>query len=233
MQRIALAATLSLALGASAFAQEPALETDQEKTLYALGIAMGSSVEDFSLSEQELEIVASGFMDSVLGNEPRVDLQTYGPLIQSLANERASAAAAEEKAASSEFLAEQAERSGAEQTESGLVFIPVEEGSGESPAATDTVRVHYHGTLRDGTVFDSSRQRGEPVTLSLDGVIPCWTEGLQLMKVGGTAALVCPSDLAYGDSGTGPIPGGATLKFELELLGIEEGSAGAGAAPAQ
>lgn len=234
MQRIAPAAALSLVLTASAaFAQEPALETDAEKTLYALGVAMGQSVGDFSLTEAELEIVAAGFADSVRGNEPRVDVQTYGPLIQRLAEERASAAAAEEKAASSEFLAEKATESGAEQTDSGLVFIPVEQGSGESPGAADTVRVHYHGTLRNGTVFDSSRQRGQPVSLSLDGVIPCWTEGLQKMQVGGTAELVCPSELAYGDQGTGPIPGGATLMFEIELLGIESGEAAGAPAPPQ
>jgi FKBP-type peptidyl-prolyl cis-trans isomerase FkpA len=159
----------------------------------------------------------------VRGSEPRVDVQTYGPLIQPLLDERTSNAAADEKAASAEFLAEKAAEPNAEQTDSGLVFIPIEEGSGASPSADDTVRVHYHGTLRDGTVFDSSRERGQPVSLSLDGVIPCWTEGVQKMKVGGKAELVCPSDLAYGDSGTGPIPGGATLVFEIELLDIESG----------
>ncbi len=224
MDRFGLAAALSLALAAPALAQEPALETDEQKTLYALGIAVGQSVEDFSLTEEELELVEAGLKDSVLGNEPRVDVQTYGPLIQPLANERASDAAAEEKAASSEFLAAKAAEPDAEQMDSGLVFIPVEKGSGASPSADDSVSVHYHGTLRDGTVFDSSRQRGQPVSLSLDGVIPCWTEGVQKMKVGGTAELVCPSDLAYGDSGTGPIPGGATLMFEIELLGIESGA---------
>ncbi len=224
MYRIASAAALSLVLATSAvLAQEPALETDEEKTLYALGLAMGQSLEDFSLTEEELELVSAGLSDSVLGNELRVDVQTYGPLIQRLADERTSQATAEERAASEEFRAEKAAEPGAEQTESGLVFIPVEPGEGESPGADDTVRVHYHGTLRDGTVFDSSRQRGEPVSLSLDGVIPCWTEGVQKMQVGGTAELVCPSDLAYGDQGTGPIPGGATLTFEIELLGIESG----------
>ena len=224
MFRIASAAALALVLATSAaLAQEPALETDEEKTLYALGIAMGQSLEDFSLTEQELELVSAGLADSVLGNELRVDVQTYGPLIQRLAEERTSEAAADEREASAEFLAEKAAEPDAELTDSGLVFIPLEPGDGERPDADDTVRVHYHGTLRDGTVFDSSRQRGEPISLSLDGVIPCWTEGVQKMQVGGTAELVCPSDLAYGDQGTGPIPGGATLMFEIELLGIESG----------
>lgn len=226
MHRIALAAALSLMLAApAACAQEPELETDEQKTLYALGIAMAGSVEELSLSAEELEIVEAGFRDSVLGNEPRVDIQTYGPLIQALASERAAAATAEERAASTAFLEEKADEAGAEQTGSGLVFIPIDEGDGEMPDADDTVRVHYHGTLRDGTVFDSSVQRGEPISLSLDGVIDCWTEGMQMMRVGGRAELVCPPDLAYGDSGTGPIPGGATLVFEVELLDIEQGAA--------
>jgi FKBP-type peptidyl-prolyl cis-trans isomerase FkpA len=103
-----------------------------------------------------------------------------------------------------------------------MVYIPVAAGTGASPKATDTVNVHYHGTLRDGSVFDSSVDRGEPISFPLNGVIPCWTEGLQKMKVGGKAKLVCPSDIAYGDGGRPPqIPGGATLVFEVELLEVK------------
>jgi FKBP-type peptidyl-prolyl cis-trans isomerase FkpA len=102
-----------------------------------------------------------------------------------------------------------------------VIFIPVTAGTGANPTAESTVRVHYHGTLRDGSVFDSSVQRGEPISFPLGGVIPCWTEGVQKLKVGGKAKLVCPSDTAYGDNGQGPIPGGAALMFEVELLGIE------------
>ena len=102
------------------------------------------------------------------------------------------------------------------------VELPVVVGTGRSPTAEDTVRVHYHGTFRDGRVFDSSVDRGEPISFPLNGVISCWTEGVQKMKVGGKAKLVCPSDTAYGDAGQGPIPGGAALTFEVELLGIEE-----------
>src|SRR5581483_6942048 len=103
---------------------------------------------------------------------------------------------------------------------SGLVLVPMKDGSGESPKPTDRVKVHYHGTLIDGKVFDSSVQRGQPATFGLNQVIPCWTEGVQKLKVGGKAKLVCPSDIAYGDSGRPPqIPGGATLVFEVELLG--------------
>lgn len=109
-------------------------------------------------------------------------------------------------------------------TSSGLVYEVLQEGTGESPKATDTVKVHYRGTLVDGTEFDSSYRRNEPAQFALNAVISCWTEGVQKMKVGGKAVLVCPSDLAYGDRGRPSIPGGATLVFEIELLDIVGGA---------
>lgn len=221
MQKSLIAAVLTLGVYSAAAVAQPALSNDEDKTLYALGIALGGNIQQFALTPEELVLVKAGFDDGVLGNDPQVDMQTYGPLIQVLANERASAAAALEKEASAAFLDEMAGEAGAERTASGLIYIPVSAGSGESPAAADTVSVHYHGTLRDGTVFDSSVDRGEPISFSLAGVIPCWTEGVQKMQVGGKAKLVCPSDTAYGDQGQGPIPGGATLVFEVELLAIE------------
>jgi FKBP-type peptidyl-prolyl cis-trans isomerase FkpA len=159
--------------------------------------------------------------DAALGQELKVDMEIYGPKIQELMNERAVARATVEKEASAAFVYERAQEAGAERSPSGIVYVPVSVGTGASPTATDTVRVHYHGTLRDGTVFDSSVERGEPISFPLDGVIACWTEGMQKMKVGGKAKLVCPSDTAYGDVGQGPIPGGAALLFEVELLAIE------------
>ncbi len=106
--------------------------------------------------------------------------------------------------------------------ESGLIITEITPGTGDSPGATDKVTVHYHGTMRDGTVFDSSVDRGEPTSFPLNQVIKCWTEGVQLMKVGGKSRLICPSDIAYGDSGRPGIPPGATLIFEVELLSIGE-----------
>jgi FKBP-type peptidyl-prolyl cis-trans isomerase FkpA len=221
MNRIAGAAALALAFNISAAIAQPSLDTDDDRVLYALGVALGGQLQDFALTDEEATIIASGIVDSALGREFRVDMQVYGPQIQQFANERMAGSVASEKQASAAFVEDMANEPGAERTASGLVYIPLVEGTGASPSAADTVRVHYHGTLRDGTVFDSSVQRGEPLTFALDGVIPCWTEGLQKMKVGGKSRLVCPSEIAYGDRSTGQIPGGAALVFEVELLGIE------------
>lgn len=198
-----------------------ALDTEEQKTLYALGVALGSNVQQFDLTPAEMAYVTAGMHD-VIGGEPyRVDMEVYGGQIQALANERLAATAAVEKEASMAFAEQMASEPGAERFDSGLILIPMVEGTGASPGPEDTVKVHYHGTLRDGTVFDSSVERGEPISFPLNGVIPCWTEGVQKMKVGGKAKLVCPSEIAYGPNGTGPIPGGATLLFEVELLEIE------------
>lgn len=126
-------------------------------------------------------------------------------------------------ACSTDYLEKAAKEPGAVKTESGMVYRELRPGNGPSPKATDTVKVNYRGTLTDGTEFDSSYKRNEPISFPLRGVIPCWTEGLQRMKVGGKSQLVCPAALAYGDAGSPPaIPGGATLIFEVELLGINQ-----------
>ena len=118
------------------------------------------------------------------------------------------------------YLDKAAAQPGAIRTASGLVYRELRSGSGGSPKASDMVTVNYRGTLVDGTEFDSSYKRNEPAQFPLSQVIPCWTEGVQRMKVGGKSKLVCPSDLAYGDQGRPSIPGGATLVFEIELLSI-------------
>ena len=198
-----------------------ALSTDDDKTVYAIGLAIGQNVKDFNLTSGEVDLVALGLKDSVLGNEPKVALDVYGPRIQILAQERAAAIAGAEKQASDAWVAEQAALPGAERSATGVVVIPISEGTGANPTEASTVRVHYHGTLRDGSVFDSSVERGEPISFPLSGVISCWTEGVQKIKVGGKAKLVCPADTAYGDQGSGSIPGGAALAFEVELIAIE------------
>lgn len=120
-----------------------------------------------------------------------------------------------------DYLEKAASEPGAKKTASGLIYRELKPGTGASPKATDTVKVHYRGTLTDGKEFDSSYVRNEPAEFPLNMVIPCWTEGVQMMKVGGKSHLVCPSNIAYGERGAPPdIPGGATLIFEIELLGI-------------
>jgi FKBP-type peptidyl-prolyl cis-trans isomerase FkpA len=204
-------------------ADKPAGQTEEEKTLYALGAAVARNLTTFDLTEAELKHVQAGFADSALKKTVAVDVQAYIPKIQELQNTRMAAAAAIEKKSGDEYLVKAAGETGAKKTESGLVYSEIKPGAGPSPAATDTVKVHYHGTLPDGKVFDSSVQRNEPATFPLNGVIPCWTEGVQLMKVGGKSKLVCPSAIAYGDRGAPPdIKPGATLVFEVELLSIEK-----------
>ena len=208
--------------GASAWtagAADPS--TDDQKTFYALGLIISQSLASFALTESELEFVRAGMIDGVLKKTPKVDLQTYGPKVNQVQQTRAAAQAETEKKAGAAFLTKAAAEPGAKKTESGAIVTTVKEGKGEQPKATDTVKVHYHGTLIDGTVFDSSVKRGEPATFPLNQVIKCWTEALQLIKVGGKSKLVCPSAIAYGDRGSPPtIKPGATLVFEVELLEI-------------
>lgn len=205
--------------------------SDDEKTIYALGLALSRELAPFNLSESELETVARGLADGALGRKPEVELETQMPKIQEFAMARVAAGAADEAKASEEFLAAAAAEAGAEKLESGLVYREVSAGTGASPTANDMVKVHYHGTLRDGTVFDSSVDRGTPAEFPLGGVIPCWTEGVQKMKVGGKARLVCPAAIAYGDRGAPPrIKPGAALAFDVELISI---GASEPAAPAE
>jgi FKBP-type peptidyl-prolyl cis-trans isomerase FkpA/FKBP-type peptidyl-prolyl cis-trans isomerase FklB len=220
---VALAGTLAGgAVAPAARAQSaPELKTEEQKTLYALGLAIAGSLSSFALSPAELELVKTGVTDGVLNRPRQVDLQGYNTKIQELQRSRASVVAAAEQKAGQAILDKAAAEKGATKTASGLVIVPMKPGTGASPKAADRVKVHYHGTLADGTVFDSSVQRGEPATFPLNGVVPCWTEGLQLMKVGGKSRLVCPAALAYGDRGAPPrIKPGATLTFEVELIEI-------------
>ena len=209
--------------GASGSGGAVELKTDDQKILYALGLMMGRNVASFNLTQPELDLVKKGLTDSVNGTKPAIEMEQYFPKISQLQRTRQSAKSDAEKEKAKPFLESAAKEPGAEKTASGLVFKTIKPGTGDSPKATDRVKVHYHGTLMDGTVFDSSVQRGEPAEFPLNGVVPCWTEGVQKMKVGEKAKLVCPSSIAYGDRGHPPkIPGGATLIFEIELLEIKK-----------
>ncbi len=187
--------------------------TEEQKTIYALGLSIYRSLGRFELTPAELDLVKKGITDAA-AKKPAVDLEAYGPKIGPLQQERSGRT-------SKAFLAKAATEPGVVKTDSGLLYKELTAGTGDSPKSTDTVKVNYRGTLVDGTEFDSSYKRNEPAEFPLNRVIPCWTEGVQKMKVGGKARLVCPSSIAYGDSGQPPtIPGGATLVFEVELLGI-------------
>lgn len=213
-----LAAALSIGW-TGARAADPA--TDEQKTLYAVGVAISQSMIGLALSEAELEVVKSGISDGALQRPLKVDMTTYGPKIQQFAQSRTAVAAEKEKKVGAAALAKAAAEPGAKKTASGAIVIPMKAGSGPAPKSSDTVKVHYHGTLLDGAVFDSSVQRGQPASFPLTGVIKCWTEGVQEIKVGGKSRLVCPADIAYGDRGSPPkIKPGATLIFEVELLEI-------------
>jgi FKBP-type peptidyl-prolyl cis-trans isomerase FkpA len=197
--------------------------SDADKTLYALGLVISRNLTGFKLSAAELAVVEQGLADGVLGRTPKVDLEVYGPKLNDLAKGRLAAQAGAEKKAGAAFLDREAAQPGVKKQPSGFLFLETKAGTGATPKATDKVKVHYKGSLIDGTVFDSSIERNEPVTFPLNGVIPCWTQGVQLMKEGGSARLVCPSDLAYGDDGRPPrIKGGATLVFDVQLLSIEK-----------
>ncbi len=219
--RLLFALALALVvLPLAAFAASPP-QTEDEKTFYALGLAISQNLATFGLSEAELEMVKAGLTDGALGKPRAVELPAYLPKLQEMARARVAATAAAEKKVGAEYLAKAAAEKDAKTMPSGIVVTTLRPGTGAAPSATDKVKVHYHGTLTDGTVFDSSVQRGEPATFPLNGVIKCWTEGLQQMKVGGKGRLVCPSSTAYGDRGAPPrIKPGATLVFEVELIEI-------------
>ena len=212
---------LALCLAASAFAADVKLDSEDEKSIYALGLSVARSLSVFNLNDKEIQILDAGIADGLSGKTPKVDIATYGPKLQELAKARSLQIAEIEKKASEDYLKKAAAEKGAVKSESGLIFNSESPGNGANPTPDSTVKVNYKGTLRDGTVFDSSYDRKAPVTFGLKQVIPCWTEGLQKMKPGGKAKLVCPSQIAYGDRGAPPlIKPGAALTFEVELLEI-------------
>ncbi len=188
--------------------------------MYALGLAMYRNLTQFDLSPAEVDLIKKAITDAAAG-KPAIEIDTWMPKVSALAQARAARGAEKQKASSAAYLVKAAAEPGAVKTASGLVYRDLKVGTGASPKPTDTVKVHYRGTLINGTEFDSSYKRNEPTSFPLNQVIPCWTEGVQKMKIGGKARLVCPSGIAYGDGGKPPtIPGGATLIFEIELLEI-------------
>jgi FKBP-type peptidyl-prolyl cis-trans isomerase len=221
----ALFCTLSLTVcdadAAKPKAKEPAPMTEEQKTLYALGMLMSNSLSTFDLKPEELEQVQKGLADGVGGVKGTLNPEEYIPKVQELQRTRMAAVSAKAAAAGVAFLDKASKEPGVTKTTSGMLIKHTLEGKGASPAATDQVKVNYEGRLIDGKVFDSSFKRGEPATFPLNGVIACWTEGVQAMKVGGKAQLTCPANLAYGAQGSPPtIPPESTLVFDVELIEI-------------
>jgi FKBP-type peptidyl-prolyl cis-trans isomerase FkpA len=221
MKRL-IASTLLTLLSTSAFALE-APKTDDDKTLYAVGLIVSRQLSSFNLTPTELAVVTQGITDGVNGTNPAVDLNSYNDKVQELARTRIKSQAEKVAPLNKEFLEKAASEKGAIKTDSGLIYFSLNEGSGTAPGPADTVKVNYRGTLPDGKEFDSSYKRGTPLEFRLDAVISCWKEGVQKMKPGGKARLVCPAALAYGDTGvSNVILPGSPLAFEVELLEIKK-----------
>ncbi|MDX1552885.1 MAG: FKBP-type peptidyl-prolyl cis-trans isomerase [Marinobacter sp.] len=208
--------------------EDPALESTDEKVSYGMGLVMGERMGN-DLPDLQMDQFLQGIQHGHAGDEEQTRmsreeiqeaLMAYQTELQEQESAQTEELAQKNQEAGEEFLAENAERDGVETTESGLQYEILEEGDGEKPSAEDRVRVHYTGELISGEVFDSSRERGEPVTFGLNQVIPGWTEGLQLMSEGSRAKLYIPADLAYGPGGNQRIGPNETLVFDVELLEI-------------
>jgi len=204
--------------------------SDEEMPFYALGVNLAKQVGGQTgfkslMSDDELDLVLKGFGEEICGtgtSDGETILMTYGQELNKILQERSAGLVDRVKKEGEDFIQNFLDcNDDAIKTDSGLVYYSMTEGEGAQPSVTDTVEVHYHGTLIDGTVFDSSVDRGQTISFPLGGVIKGWQEGVAMMKEGGKATLICPSDLAYGEAGSGDkIPPGATLKFEVELFKV-------------
>jgi FKBP-type peptidyl-prolyl cis-trans isomerase FklB len=232
MKRLILSAgALALPLIATtALAADPPAMDEAARQGYALGYQLG---RDLAGADLRSDAIVQGLKDGSSGTPAKIDQQqmqqALAALDQRIAEQRAKAQVAQLEAAvaaGNAYRAENAKKPGVQTTATGLQYKVVKAGTGRTPTASDTVTVNYRGTLVDGTEFDSSYKRGEPATFPVAGVIPGWTEALQLMKEGEQVQLVIPPDLAYGERGAGGvIPPGATLVFDVELISV--GSAAA------
>jgi len=225
---LATVAMLSLEIGCTAVDKKPELKTLQDKVSYGIGMNLG---RDFKQQGVEIDpkILARGIQDALAGGETllteeqvREAFEAFQKELMAKQEAKAKEDADKNKAAGVAFLAENGKKEGIKTTASGLQYKVLTEGTGKSPTATDTVTVNYRGTLTDGTEFDSSYKRNQPATFQVGGVIPGWTEALQLMKEGGKYQLYIPSELAYGERGAPPVIGpNATLVFEVELVKVQ------------
>jgi FKBP-type peptidyl-prolyl cis-trans isomerase FklB len=228
-RRLAMAMCAAIALSGAAFAADaPALKGDKEKLSYSIGMDIGGNLKKQSV-EVDPDLLAKGVKDSYGGgktllteDEARLAITTFQKTLMAKKAETMRILAEKNKADGEKFLAENARKEGVKTLPSGLQYKELAPGTGKSPKTTDTVMTNYKGTLIDGTEFDSSYKRGEPATFPVSGVIPGWTEALQLMKEGAKWQLFVPANLAYGEQGAGrEIGPNATLIFEVELISIK------------
>ncbi len=216
----AMILALSVLFLTSTNAQE--LKTFNDSLSYSIGILWGQNIKQQGMDDVNADILSEAISSVLDGTEAKLDLQVANNLVRQYMNREKEAQMSKNKAEGEAFLMKNAEREGVITLESGLQYEIMKEGAGPIPKSTDKVSVHYHGTLTNGDVFDSSVQRGSPTSFPVTGVIKGWVEALQLMPVGSKWKLVIPSNLAYGDRGAGgKIGPDATLIFEVELLGIE------------
>lgn len=199
------------------------LGNEDEKVFYAMGLMLGQNLSKLEMTDNELKAFHKGIYTAAKNQKAEIEWMEYQMKVQEMFQARMQKAGEKQKEAGVKFMENFLKEEGVKKTASGLAYKVIKEGTGASPKETDEVEVHYHGTLIDGTVFDSSVDRKEPVTFPLNRVIKGWTEGVQLMKEGGKAKFLIPSELAYGEMGAPPkIPGGSTLVFEIELLKIKK-----------
>lgn len=206
-------------MAATTVLQARELKTEEEKLLYYFGVQIGMQIQTAGISDpKQVELIQAGLTEQIDGQAQ--DLGDLRPRLAMYLSERQEDMAAAELAASEAYLAEMAAEDGAVTTASGMVYQELTPGTGDQPTTTSRVKAHYRGTLRDGSVFDSSYGRGKPLEIGLNQVVPCWTEGIAMMQEGGKAKLTCPPALAYGERGQGRIPGNAALTFEVELIEV-------------
>ena len=220
-----LLAGAALVLACDATAADAKLENQKQKASYGVGMNVGKSFKS-DLIDLDLEAFMTGFKDGLAGKESAVtarDMEKAMAELRADVTKRTDERMTTNKKAGEEFLAKNKTAKDVKTLESGVQYLVEKEGTGPMPKATDTVKVHYRGTLIDGTEFDSSIKRNEPAVFPVNGVIRGWTEALQKMKVGSKWKVFIPSDLAYGDQGQAPvIPPASVLIFDIELLGIEK-----------
>ncbi|SIS87020.1 FKBP-type peptidyl-prolyl cis-trans isomerase [Neptunomonas antarctica] len=227
MKKTLMAMAVASSLVVMPLAQAFELKTDDQKVSYSLGLVLGEKLK-LDLETMDLEAFQEGIKAVYKGTTPLMDSQQVGETMQAFQmkkqeeqRQQIAQLAQDNLDKGQKFLTENGKKSGVTTTESGLQYEETQAGTGKQPTVTDTVKVHYRGTLMDGTEFDSSYARNEPVSFPLNGVIPGWTEGLQLMKEGGKANLAIPAALAYGPGGMGNAIGpNSTLLFEVELLEV-------------